>query len=216
MKKLEAEHYTPINWCDYPSKTTPISSANLKHMDSGIENNDNRLIAIEKMVNDGALDGKSAYQIAVDDGFKGTESEWLESLKGKDGINGKDGLNGKDGVNGKDGKDCTCGESETVEVQLNSLWRNNLTKGNTVEVVKSNGVVYCALSISPNSGTIRDPIVLVMPDGFKPKANRIGMRIAYNDQQLFSGTYSINTDGELTFTGSMTGMSSNVDLIYPI
>lgn len=27
-------------------------------------------------------DGKSAYQIAVDDGFTGTESEWLESLKG--------------------------------------------------------------------------------------------------------------------------------------
>lgn len=30
-------------------------------------------------------DGKSAYQIAVDDGFTGTESEWLASLKGADG-----------------------------------------------------------------------------------------------------------------------------------
>ena len=30
-------------------------------------------------------DGKSAYQIAVDNGFVGTEEEWLESLKGKDG-----------------------------------------------------------------------------------------------------------------------------------
>lgn len=28
-------------------------------------------------------DGKSAYQIAVDNGFKGTEAEWLESLKCK-------------------------------------------------------------------------------------------------------------------------------------
>ena len=27
-------------------------------------------------------DGKSAYEIAVDHGFKGSESEWLESLKG--------------------------------------------------------------------------------------------------------------------------------------
>ena len=31
-------------------------------------------------------DGKSAYQIAVKNGFIGTESEWLESLKGDDYI----------------------------------------------------------------------------------------------------------------------------------
>ena len=28
------------------------------------------------------LKGKSAYEIAVDEGFQGTEKEWLESLKG--------------------------------------------------------------------------------------------------------------------------------------
>lgn len=31
-------------------------------------------------------DGKSAYQIAVENGFIGTELEWLESLKGDDYI----------------------------------------------------------------------------------------------------------------------------------
>ena len=31
------------------------------------------------------VNGKSAYQIAVDNGYIGTELEWLESLKGKDG-----------------------------------------------------------------------------------------------------------------------------------
>lgn len=30
-------------------------------------------------------DGKSAYQIAVENGFEGTEEEWLDSLKGKNG-----------------------------------------------------------------------------------------------------------------------------------
>ena len=39
--------------------------------------------------------GKSAYEIAVENGFEGTEQEWLESLKGQDG---KDGADGKDGV----------------------------------------------------------------------------------------------------------------------
>ena len=31
-------------------------------------------------------DGKSAYQIAVENGFVGTEAEWIESLKGDDYI----------------------------------------------------------------------------------------------------------------------------------
>ena len=33
-------------------------------------------------------DGLSAYEIALKNGFVGTESEWLSSLKGKDGVNG--------------------------------------------------------------------------------------------------------------------------------
>ena len=53
-------------------------------------------------------DGKSAYEIAVEHGFVGTETEWLESLKGvdgKDGVNGKDGCDGRNGVDGLPGKD---------------------------------------------------------------------------------------------------------------
>ena len=36
-------------------------------------------------------DGLSAYQVAVDNGFTGSEYEWLESLKGQDGQDGQDG-----------------------------------------------------------------------------------------------------------------------------
>ena len=50
-------------------------------------------------------DGKSAFEIAVEHGFVGTETEWLESLKGVDGKDGCDGRNGVDGLPGKDGKD---------------------------------------------------------------------------------------------------------------
>lgn len=57
--------------------------------------------------------GKSAYEIAVDNGFVGTETEWLESLKGEDGATPTIGTNNHwfvDGVDtgmsavGKDGK----------------------------------------------------------------------------------------------------------------
>lgn len=56
-------------------------------------------------------DGKSAYELAVEHGFEGSEEEWLESLQatdGKDGytpIKGVDYFDGKDGINGLDGQD---------------------------------------------------------------------------------------------------------------
>lgn len=40
-------------------------------------------------------DGKSAYEIAVENGFQGNEAEWLESLKGESGEDGEDGEQGK-------------------------------------------------------------------------------------------------------------------------
>lgn len=43
---------------------------------------------------DGAA-GKSAYEVAVDEGFDGTEADWLESLRGKPGSRGGIGPEGK-------------------------------------------------------------------------------------------------------------------------
>jgi hypothetical protein len=57
-----------------------------------------------KRVNHGK-DGKSAYEIAVECGFEGTELEWLKSLRGDIGFGGSSGTNGKDGQNGQNGKD---------------------------------------------------------------------------------------------------------------
>lgn len=51
-------------------------------------------------------DGQSAYQIAKQYGYNGTELEFAQAQFGKDGVNGrdgKDGTNGKDGLDGKDG-----------------------------------------------------------------------------------------------------------------
>jgi hypothetical protein len=39
-------------------------------------------------------DGLSAFELAAKNGFKGTEEEWLASLKGKDGLNGLNGGGG--------------------------------------------------------------------------------------------------------------------------
>ena len=55
------------------------------------------------------LDGKSAYEIAVEHGYIGTEEQWLASLHGADGQPGADGHDGHDGTDGHDGKDGTDG-----------------------------------------------------------------------------------------------------------
>jgi hypothetical protein len=48
--------------------------------------------------------GLSAYEIALENGFVGTEIEWLESLQGQDGQDGTNGVDGTDGQDGQDGK----------------------------------------------------------------------------------------------------------------
>lgn len=48
--------------------------------------------------------GKSAYELAVAEGYAGTRLEWLQSLQGRAGEPGKDGV-AKDGRDGRDGKD---------------------------------------------------------------------------------------------------------------
>ncbi len=64
--------------------------------------------------------GESAYEIAVKNGFEGSEEEWLESLKGDDGADGIDGTNGKDGE-----------DAFTLEELVDYYLENN--PGSTVE-----------------------------------------------------------------------------------
>lgn len=83
--------------------------------------------------------GKSAYQVAVDNGFDGTQAEWLRSLHGEDGIDGKPGANGKDGQPGHDGKSAyeiavSNGFKGTEQEWLNSLKGENGRDGNDASV----------------------------------------------------------------------------------
>jgi hypothetical protein len=51
----------------------------------------------------GGIAGKSAYEIAVDNGFTGTEAEWLTSLIGGTGATGSTGPQGPQGLKGDKG-----------------------------------------------------------------------------------------------------------------
>ena len=113
-------------------------------------------------VHDGA-DGASAYEIAVENGYTGTEAEWLTSLKGQKGERGekgekgnpgeqglqgvpgekgdpgepgKDGTNGTDGKNGVDGSD---GYSPTATV-------TETDTGATITITDKNGTTTATVN----------------------------------------------------------------------
>ncbi|AXH66314.1 hypothetical protein SEA_SATIS_155 [Streptomyces phage Satis] len=52
----------------------------------------------------GGADGKSAYEVAVEEGFTGTVDEWLASLVGEPGPQGIQGVPGADGEDGAQGE----------------------------------------------------------------------------------------------------------------
>ena len=74
----------------------------------------------------------NAYDIAVKNGFVGTEQEWLESLKGTDGKDGKDGKDGINGINGEDGKDAS---TFTLE-ELYAVAKENGFEGSFLDFLK--------------------------------------------------------------------------------
>ena len=89
----EFDGYTPVKGVDYfdgekgdkgdpftyndftPEQLTALKGADGRTPEKGVDYSD-------------GVDGKSAYQIAVDNGFIGTEAEWLASLRGADGKDG--------------------------------------------------------------------------------------------------------------------------------
>ncbi len=123
-------------------------------------------------VHDGA-DGASAYEIAVENGYTGTEAEWLTSLKGQKGERGEKGEKGdtgeqglqgiqgekgekgdtgaagKDGMNGTDGRDGANGFSPTATV-------TETDAGAVISITDKNGTTTATVK----NGTSGTPVDL--------------------------------------------------------
>lgn len=99
---------------------------------------DGKIQEINKALENAIAQAKNAYQIAVENGFEGTESEWLQSLKGEKGSDGKDGINGKDGIDGRngiDGQDGTDGRGITnTEINADGELVLSYSDGSTANV----------------------------------------------------------------------------------
>lgn len=75
-----------------------------------IQGGKNVRIQLSDIISSG-VDGKSAYELAVENGYSGNVTGWLASLvgatgqRGPEGVRGPKGDRGNDGVNGQDGTD---------------------------------------------------------------------------------------------------------------
>ena len=61
--------------------------------DAAVKILQDRITVLEKGATDGG--GRSAFEIAAEQGFDGTVDEWLKSLEGTNGLDGRDGADGK-------------------------------------------------------------------------------------------------------------------------
>ncbi len=137
-------------------------------------------------------DGKSAYQIALDNGFEGTEEEWLLSLTGPQGEQGVQGVPGADGKDGEPGAPATINgvnaltieakdgikatqEGDTLTLSGKELQDNTGTKTATgVSISTTDSVKYPLLGLNIYGKSTQDgtpdpsnpvPIVSVGDDG---------------------------------------------------
>ncbi len=116
-----------------------------------LKNDENNEINVAIVRGERGLAGYSAYQIAVRNGYIGTEQEWLTSLNGEDGINGKDGKDGKDGYTPQKGIDYfTSSEIEGIEQECTY---DDTNLSNRVE------------SLETTIGTLNDSLEVVLNGG---------------------------------------------------
>ena len=180
---------TPIKGVDYltPDDVKEISDKVLEKVEAGTKGED----------------GKSAYQIALDEGFEGSETEWLASLKGADGRNGIDGINGtngKDGTNGINGKTPVKGVDYFTQAEIQQIENNAAAKVDLSDYTKS-----ADLSTVATSGSYED--LTNKPSIPEPYELPVASTTALGGVKVGSGL-SI-TNGVLSATGG--GTADSVD-----
>ena len=102
------------------------------------------------------MKGYSAYQVAVKNGFQGTQEEWLSSLKGQKGDQGIQGIQGEHGIQGIPGNNVDVniinrpGEHEiSFDNKVDDIKRVVIQDGKTPEVnaAAANGGTQVSFSI---------------------------------------------------------------------
>lgn len=90
-------------------------------------------------------DGRSAYEVAVDNGFSGTETEWLESLQGADGRDGRDG-------NNTGGSEVAAGDN--IEVETNEDGTQTVSLADNIQLSEEGSLSVGGTTVNANGVSI--------------------------------------------------------------
>ena len=126
-----------------PPSYTFQSGATYNNVGSALYDLDGRVHNLEQNPGGGGqgpagpagADGLSAYEVAVKNGFDGTEQQWLDSLRGPQGPAGNDGQDGQTGPQGPVGPSGT-GNGSTVAAGKNIDVQDNQDGTQTVSLAK--------------------------------------------------------------------------------
>lgn len=130
-------------------------------------------------------DGKSAYEIALKNGFEGTEAEWLESLKGKDSVGGEGGSIEVDDELNKESQNPV--QNKIIAEEIERIW-------DSVNYVEP---TIGELSLTPSSGSVE----ITSASG-----------VTYNLTSFkHRETSPTNFNGKLTFKKGSTVLKSDID-----
>ena len=104
--------------------------------------------------------GESAYEIAVRNGFEGSESEWLESLVGKNGTDGRDGKDGENGTDGKDGENGKDGQNgKDGEDGKDGASSDGSAAASAASAIRTSVSIFCKFKKYQYVGIGKDPTV---------------------------------------------------------
>lgn len=154
-------------------------------------------------------DGKSAYELALKNGFEGSEAEWLESLHGVDGKDGQDGYTPVKGVDYFDGAKGDKGDTGNPGIYLGS---GEMPEDCNVQIDPDGDVFTVDQFASAIKNTLRGEVLTasdVSPIEHNLKVNVESKNLIpypfWDKTKTALGiTFTDNGDGTVTATGTTT------------
>lgn len=132
--------YTPPNYVF-------LSGAAYQSVDMALYDLDGRVYNLENNPpgqGPAGADGRSAYEVAVSNGFQGNETQWLESLQGANGQDGQDGSGG--------GSEVVAGEN--IEVTTNEDGTQTVGVADNIELSDQGSLQVGATTVNGNGVSI--------------------------------------------------------------
>lgn len=146
---------------------------------------------------DKGADGKSAYEVALNNGFVGTEEEWLESLKGKDGVGGVD-----DNI-----------PKTTIEFINSTNWSIPNTNLETFYIVK-NG--WCFLHVVAHCNKVANDSNSIVFTGLPKPPFQVYGKFLGNSSDVSHCELTVTPDGKMLLRGGTEGKDYSFTYTYPV